>query len=525
VARLSVLSYWACILGGDEGGAQLTLSSLLKQTLPPAKVILINDYHNESVHHHDSRHGPRSSTNISSSSHIKHDLYTAPQDINLVCEQAKSLKTTYFMITNPGCIFRNDWVQTLTSRMDADPRIVVGVGRDREHRRPFYHPLSVQAQIIRMSFWNSIGGKYPASAIWQQWLFFKALEHGLLLGIYDDLEFDDVSTQPDFHNFQSGAAMYEIGYHPLYALELEIRNLIGGSGGGLMGALSLLSGYLQAPITAHGAFEDSFRKFVRAQGTKKIEKHISSLVSVQITDTLERRFRSYARFRRERERKWFANSLRATARDLSINTDDLSASRIDQVTTKFFGRRFGRLAVDHPFYGPLLYLICRQLKPRAVVETGVWHGISSAFILQALEDNNEGMLYSIDLPSAVYASKLSGGRIYVQHDTLRLPGTETGWLIPDELRQRWNLTLGRSSDKLMPLLDRLGRIQVFFHDSEHTYDTMMFEFNSAWRFMSPNGILVSDNVDWGDEAFAKFSKTVKGRVSYFQGVGMIIKSE
>ena len=43
-----------------------------------------------------------------------------------------------------------------------------------------------------------------------------------------------------------------------------------------------------------------------------------------------------------------------------------------------------------------LYHLCRILKPKNVIETGVAYGISSSYILQALEDNKFGKLYSID---------------------------------------------------------------------------------------------------------------------------------
>ena len=40
----------------------------------------------------------------------------------------------------------------------------------------------------------------------------------------------------------------------------------------------------------------------------------------------------------------------------------------------------------------------RHLKPRKVVETGVAHGVTSRFILEALKRNGQGHLWSIDLP-------------------------------------------------------------------------------------------------------------------------------
>ena len=44
------------------------------------------------------------------------------------------------------------------------------------------------------------------------------------------------------------------------------------------------------------------------------------------------------------------------------------------------------------------YLVCRLLEPAVVVETGVAYGVSSAFILRALEKNGRGVLHSVDLP-------------------------------------------------------------------------------------------------------------------------------
>ncbi len=46
----------------------------------------------------------------------------------------------------------------------------------------------------------------------------------------------------------------------------------------------------------------------------------------------------------------------------------------------------------------LCYLACRATKPAVVVETGVAYGVTSAFILKALEGNCYGLLHSVDLP-------------------------------------------------------------------------------------------------------------------------------
>ena len=84
------------------------------------------------------------------------------------------------------------------------------------------------------------------------------------------------------------------------------------------------------------------------------------------------------------------------------------------------------------------------------------------------------------------------------------PGSEPGWLIPTQLKERWTLILGRSQEELPPLLERLGTIDSFMHDSEHSFDCMWFEFNAAWPALRPGGVLLSDDVN-STEAFARFA--------------------
>lgn len=55
---------------------------------------------------------------------------------------------------------------------------------------------------------------------------------------------------------------------------------------------------------------------------------------------------------------------------------------------------------------PFLYVLCRISRPGVVVETGVGPGVSSTFILRALQRNRSGSLISIDLPVPYVLAKL-----------------------------------------------------------------------------------------------------------------------
>ena len=157
--------------------------------------------------------------------------------------------------------------------------------------------------------------------------------------------------------------------------------------------------------------------------------------------------------------------------------------------------------------GKVYYQFVRKYRPQTIVETGVCNGVSTAFMLQALHDNGAGTLYSIDLPEFIGATEIS--EHWSQKGGAAVPADrEPGWLVPQHLRDRWNLVLGKSTDRLRPLLEQLGSFDCFVHDSEHSYECMMFEYIVAWRFLRPGGLLASNDIQRND-AFVHFSMLMR----------------
>jgi hypothetical protein len=56
----------------------------------------------------------------------------------------------------------------------------------------------------------------------------------------------------------------------------------------------------------------------------------------------------------------------------------------------------------------------------------------------------------------------------------------------------------------MPRAKMLGSIDIFIHDSEHSYENMMFEYMTAWDHLKEGGILLSDDTNL-NKAFSDFS--------------------
>jgi predicted O-methyltransferase YrrM len=158
------------------------------------------------------------------------------------------------------------------------------------------------------------------------------------------------------------------------------------------------------------------------------------------------------------------------------------------------GRITGRTGYGYG-EGIRLYAIVRELRPGLAVETGVCNGVSTAFLLLALERNEHGALYSIDLPEYAGVDYEPGTFWEGKRGAVIPRGKEPGWMIPDALRERWTLVVGRSEEELPPLLERLGTIDLFLHDSEHTYECMSFELRHAFAALRDGGVLAADDVD------------------------------
>jgi predicted O-methyltransferase YrrM len=154
-----------------------------------------------------------------------------------------------------------------------------------------------------------------------------------------------------------------------------------------------------------------------------------------------------------------------------------------------------------------IYVLIRLLKPEVVVETGVEAGVSSSFILQALHDNNKGQLYSIDyrVPEGDLVDNVRLGLIPVEAIPM---DKETGFVIPDNLRERWTFKAGKSNDLLPGLAKELGEIDVFWHDSDHSYENMVFEFDAVWDYLREGGLIIAHDTD-ANNAVKDFSRWVK----------------
>jgi hypothetical protein len=137
----------------------------------------------------------------------------------------------------------------------------------------------------------------------------------------------------------------------------------------------------------------------------------------------------------------------------------------------------------------MLYSITCAKNPEIIVETGVANGISTNAIMRALTKiNSKGSLHSFDILAQC-------GDAYTGSDH---------W--------HFHLLPTKKTNKYLELIvDKLPRVDIWIHDSDHGYRWQKFEYLLALKLLNKNGILISDDVDaspaWGELAKTHFRKS------------------
>lgn len=244
----------------------------------------------------------------------------------------------------------------------------------------------------------------------------------------------------------------------------------------------------------------------------KILEHLTSPKSVAKAVTNPRRayrFLKYTRYdsknphkKRKRlqgefdERNW-TSSLSGL---LDINDQNLEAyieefesevrPHVESCRERFRNKPFlmGGVEVE----APILYSALRVISPDNVVEVGVANGVSSYYILSALEQNGNGNLISIDIPK--YESEHTGE--WHENAGAWIPeGEDAGWIVPNELKSNWELYIGDMNDKLPDIIENKNGIDGFVYDGPKSYK-MRKEALSYVLEMGEYSFLFCDDIAW-----------------------------
>jgi len=173
---------------------------------------------------------------------------------------------------------------------------------------------------------------------------------------------------------------------------------------------------------------------------------------------------------------------------VNISLQDIAVGErlFSEIIAEKSGSNFGKNFDCAAGLASFLYAYIVSSKPKVIVETGVANGITTNIIMCALE-KTVGTLHSFDVDPRTENVYIGNG----------------SWA--------FHLLGGNLGRDLEAQVSRIGKVDLWIHDSNHGYQWQAFEYSLAITSLSPTGLIVSDDIDsstaWGFASKSIFKKS------------------
>ena len=265
-----------------------TLMSVLHQDAAPSLVIVVDDGSSDSTPKKLAEIRERfARLKVITNEDRGYDIRRIVHNWNKALQLADELGgADYHFITADDCIFPPSYVSFLLGHFEEDPKLAVASGTRGLRIRAAEENLPEGAgRLVRQSFFQAVGGRYPPKYGYESWVLYKALQQGYHVNKFIDLKYAHSRKFGSQHRFvEYGAMMRCLGYYPPYALARSVRNILRGSGEFPVGAsVRMLIDYLFADLVYRGDpyyvgygqyYDRDFRGFVSSLQKAKLLRAI-----------------------------------------------------------------------------------------------------------------------------------------------------------------------------------------------------------------------------------------------------------
>ena len=164
---------------------------------------------------------------------------------------------------------------------------------------------------------------------------------------------------------------------------------------------------------------------------------------------------------------------------------------------------------EFSFLRILIYCLARHFKPKNILETGVYYGGNTLFLLKAIKANGSGNILAIDLPDTIIKRKFKKKLKEYRHPLVKESENYTtklvpGFIIPKKYTNKLNLVLGEATSEIKKIKNK---IDLYVHDSDHSFKYLSGELNAIEKKMpNKNSIIIVDDIDWSNAFYSHVSK-------------------
>lgn len=200
----------------EEENLPNVLASLNSQTLHLHKIVLVNDGSTDNTRQVALKYGCQL---IDLPFHRESYAGTLKiaELLNVGLKAIRNPLPDYVLHLGADHVLSKSYVETIVSRMEADPNLVLASGFIKGEPSREDSPRG-SGRIIRAKFWQKAGNmEYPVVWCWEEWLPFKALQMGYKIRCFLDVP-STVKRATFGERGNEGKTMYALGYHWQYVL-------------------------------------------------------------------------------------------------------------------------------------------------------------------------------------------------------------------------------------------------------------------------------------------------------------------
>ena len=271
-------SYYAIVTcRNSENDIENAIVSLLKQTIRPKYVIVVDDGSTDGTH--SILEGLKSKNDrlyVITNPDLGYDIGRVVKNWNSAINLARKLnlqKTDYHMISTDDTHYEEPYAEKIMHKMDADDKIAISSGNYDSNSYATPHGAG---RFVRSSFFEEFLGLYPEKMGYESVILQMSLYQGFKNLVNNDARFSHTRQLGANHHFyEFGASMRTLGYHPLFVLGRFAQCFLTGQPMGRMGAIHMLYYYLSYKPKQNGydsMYDPEIRKAIRIRQKTRIKQ-------------------------------------------------------------------------------------------------------------------------------------------------------------------------------------------------------------------------------------------------------------
>jgi glycosyltransferase involved in cell wall biosynthesis len=271
-------SYYAIVTcRNSESEIESAVNSLLRQTIKPRYIIVVDDGSTDNTHNILERLKLKNDNiHVITNPDLGYDIGRVVKNWNNAINLARDLNlevTDYHMISTDDTHYEEFYAEKIMHDMDSDNRIAVSSGN---YDNNSYTTPHGAGRFVRNSFFNNVLGRYPEKMGYESVILQMSLYHGFKNVVNNDARFSHTRQLGANHHFyEFGASMRTLGYHPLFVLGRFIQCFLTGRPIGRIGAIRMLYYYLSYRPKQQGydsMYDLEIRKAIRIRQKTRIKQ-------------------------------------------------------------------------------------------------------------------------------------------------------------------------------------------------------------------------------------------------------------